>query len=183
MRMDLPEDPAVFKLAGITGMDRFAVVGRLYAFWSWADHHAVDGRVDGATSQVVDAVTQLNGFSDALVKVRWLEIGDGFIAIPKHERHNGTSAKERALKNQRQERWRRGKSTVDDNVGVKASTKASTREEKRRSKPPVVPLGFERFWKAWPPHERKQAKGKCCEVWATLGARGSPTRSSLTSKH
>ena len=32
MRMDLPEDPAVYRLARITGLDRLSVVGRLSAF-------------------------------------------------------------------------------------------------------------------------------------------------------
>lgn len=133
MRADLPEDPAVFKLAALTKMDRLSVVGRLYAFWAWADKHAVDGRVDGATSQVVDDITRHDGFADALVSVRWLEIGDDHILLPKHDRHNGESAKERSLKNARQARWRLGKGKgASTDVDDASSTDASTREEKRR---------------------------------------------------
>ena len=33
-----------------------------------------------------------------------------------------------------------------------------------------VPPGFAEFWKAWPPTERKQAKGKCLEAWKKSGA-------------
>ena len=114
MRMDLAEDPAVYRISALTKLDRLSVVGRLYAFWAWADKHAVDGCVDGATSTVVDDVVRLDGFSSAMVSVRWLEVGEDYIAIPNHDRHNGESAKERCLKNQRQSRWR--DASVDGDV-------------------------------------------------------------------
>lgn len=129
MRMDLPEDPAVYRLARITGLDRLSVIGRLYAFWAWADKHAVDGRVDGASTLDVDDITRHNGFADAMAQVNWLEVGADYLAIPKHDRHNGESAKERSLKNARQAKWREGKGGA---VDAPPSTQASTREEKRR---------------------------------------------------
>jgi hypothetical protein len=133
MRMDLTEDPAVYKLSSLLKLDRFAVVGRLYAFWAWADRHAVDGRVDGGASTVVDDIVRCDGFAAAMVAVKWLEIGDDFVSIPNHDRHNGESAKERSLKNARQARWREKKdASVGGPVDGGASTKASTREEKRR---------------------------------------------------
>lgn len=142
MRNDLPNDPAVYKIATLTKLDRFAVVGRLYAFWSWADKHAVDGRVDGASSHIVDDVTRHDGFAEALVSVNWLTLGEDFIALPHHERHNGESAKERGLKNARQARWREGKQKVPPtNVDGDASTKPSTREEKRREEIPPAKAG------------------------------------------
>lgn len=128
MRVDLPEDPAVYRLATITKLDRLSVVGRLYAFWAWADRHAVDGHVDGATSTVVDDITRHDGFAKALESVGWLVISEDSITLPKHDRHNGESAKERSQKNARQSRWREKKKDVD----AKTSTQPSTREEKRR---------------------------------------------------
>lgn len=175
MRMDLPEDPAVYKLASITKMDRLSVIGRLYAFWAWADKYAVDGRVDGATSLLVDDVARHDGFADALVAVKWLEIGDDFISLPHHERHNGESAKERGLKNARQARWREGKDkTSSTPVDATPSTPASTREEKRREEEtPVASLpGFDRFWTAWPKSTRKEARGKCLDAWRKAKAEG-----------
>lgn len=140
MRCDLPADPAVYRLAAITRLDRFSVVGRLYAFWSWADRHAVDGRVDGASSHVVDDIVSCPGFADALVSVKWLVVGDDFVEIPYHERHNGESAKERGLKNARQSRWRDKKTSssstsVDGKASTAPSTRASTREEKSINTP------------------------------------------------
>jgi hypothetical protein len=141
MRMDLPEDPAVYRLARITGLDRLSVIGRLYAFWAWADKHAVDGRVDGASTLDVDDITRHNGFADAMAQVKWLDVGSDYLAIPKHDRHNGESAKERSLKNARQAKWRGDKGVAVDEPpstqastqsSTQASTTASTREEKRR---------------------------------------------------
>jgi hypothetical protein len=133
MRADLHDDPAVFRLASMLGIDKYAVIGRLHTFWSWADRHSVDGFVDGAASTYVDEVVRLEGFAESLVKVGWLEVTDEGIRIPKFDRHNGDSAKQRALKNERQARWRAGKdAVVVEDVDAPPSTSASTREEKRR---------------------------------------------------
>ncbi len=77
MRCDLLDDPAVFKLSTLTKLDRFAVAGRLLAFWAWADRHAVDGHVDGAASTTVDDVVRHDGFADALCAVGWLIVDLG----------------------------------------------------------------------------------------------------------
>lgn len=148
MRVDLATHPKVDRLAVLLGRDEFYVVGALFAFWSWADKHAVDGRVDGATSRLVDKVTRVDGLAAALESVGWLAVDDGGISLPRFHDHNGDSAKERSLKNQRQTRWRERKAAglvdgdVDNHVDGGASTDASTREEKIREekkKAPPVP--------------------------------------------
>lgn len=165
MRSDLHDDPSVFRLAAMLNMDRYAIVGRLHSFWAWADKHAVDGHVDGATTQLVDVVVSHPGFADALLVVGWLFWDDKGIAIPKFQRHNGKTAKERALKNQRQDRWRKKDGPVDGGV----DEKATTREEKRREDiTPIVPAGFLEFWSAYP-SRRKDSKKDCLKAWTTKG--------------
>ncbi len=145
VRTDLKDDPSVFRLAKALKMDRLSIVGRLFALWAWVDFHAVGGKMDGVDASDVDAMCEKKGFALALVSVGWLEIGDGFIVIPKYDRHNGNSAKERSLKNARQARWRDGKAStypqppVDDDVDGGTSTGTSTREEKRREEPETTP--------------------------------------------
>lgn len=145
LRTDLLNDPAVYKLAADLKQDRYAIVGRLAAFWGWADQHAVDGVVDGATSQVVDDVVSLHGFADALARVKWLVIGDDCVSIPNHDRHNGANAKERGLKSERQAKWRAGKGAEDPSKKVDGDVDgaASTRGDKRRGdkKTPKAPKG------------------------------------------
>lgn len=133
MRVDLRDDPNVFKLADQLNIDELHVVGCLFSFWAWIDKHAVDGRVDGATSRLVDKVSCMAGFCDALVTVGWLQMDESGASIPNFERHIGESAKERGLKNARQSRWRANKgANVGGEASTPPSTDASTREEKRR---------------------------------------------------
>jgi hypothetical protein len=141
MRIDLRNDPTVFRLAKASKLDRLSVVGRLWALWAWADAHAVDGRVDDASAEDVDEICEKRGFAGALVAVGWLSIDPDGITIPGHEKHNGESAKERSMKNARQAKWRAGRSTPQStepstktptNVDGALSTGAPTREEKRR---------------------------------------------------
>ncbi len=164
MRTDLRSDPTVFRLAKATKLDRLAVVGRLYALWAWVDLHAVDGRVDGAEAVDVDEICERKGFAQALVTVGWLEVGEGFVTIPNHDRHNGDSAKERSLKNARQARWRDGKASTGTSTQASTgpstggdgggSTPPSTREDKRREEvlntPPQEGRGVTRKARATP---------------------------------
>lgn len=161
--------PEVFKLARLLSENVDTAIGLLVRFWCWADSVTVDGVVDGVESSDVDAVVYRSGFCDALISVGWArksESGAG-IEIPNFSRHNGESAKKRTLKNERQARWRAGK--VDDSVVGAVSTKAPTREEKRRSTP-IVPATekFEDFWKVYP-GPRKIGKAKCLLHWRTHG--------------
>jgi hypothetical protein len=134
MRADLFTHPKVFKISEILSKDELYTVGALFCFWAWADKHCVDGLVDGATSRLIDRATRVDGLSNALIAVGWLEIDDLGAHIPRFGEHNGDTAKERSLKNQRQARWRAGKTAgnVDGYASTQPTTNASTREEKRR---------------------------------------------------
>jgi hypothetical protein len=142
VRGDLLDDPAVFMISKKLGLDRFQVVGRLVRFWTWADKLAVDGVVDGVDTTTVDAICDTVDFGAALVSIKWLELREGSVYIPNWERHNGENAKTRSLKSERQARWRKNKvnKPVDPTPSTKASTGASTREEKNINTP-IVPKG------------------------------------------
>lgn len=134
--------PEVFRIARIVGIDPDAVVGKLLRLWAWFDTNSVDGVVDGVVDADVDSMCHCDGFVRALVTVGWLEVdmvGEK-ISLPNFDRHNGETAKKRALKNRRQANWR---DSVDANVDTQASTNASTREEKNKNKEdtPVAPKG------------------------------------------
>ena len=135
----LSEKPEVLRLSRSLGIDSDAVVGKLLRLWAWFGRNSVDGVVDGVVDADVDRVCCAKGFAASLVSVGWLCIDSGLerVSIPRFERHNGESAKKRALKSERQSKWR---SSVDARVSTQesteastqASTGASTREEKRR---------------------------------------------------
>jgi hypothetical protein len=113
---------------------------------------------------------RLEGFAASLEKVGWLTIDENGISVPKFDRHNGESAKKRALKTERQARWRAGKDdSVDEVVDAQTSTKGSTREEKRREDktPSAHAEKFADFWTAYP---RKDSKADALKAFMKLKA-------------
>lgn len=97
MRCNLHDDPAVIGVAETLGFDEYAVVGRLHRLWSWADQQTRDGNAAGVTVSWIDRYLNTPGFAKALADRGWLVITDAGITIPKFERHNGKSGKQRAL--------------------------------------------------------------------------------------
>lgn len=157
-----PEKPEVLRIARELCVDRDAVFGKVMLVWMWFDANSRNGVVDGAVDADVDALVRQVGFAHAMRAVGWLSDGpkNHGLKIPNFDRHNGETAKKRALTNRRQSRWRNA------SVDAPRVTNASTREEKRRITTPIPPSGeFSRFWSAWPKHHRKQAQGKCWEKW------------------
>lgn len=97
----LPDKPEVFQLAELLGIDPDAVVGKLVRLWVWCDQQTVNGNALGVTDSFLDRITHQPGFSVALRKVGWLQARSGSLAIPHFDRHNGQTAKARAVTNRR----------------------------------------------------------------------------------
>ena len=123
MRHDLPDDPAVIKLAEETAcVDESHVVGVLHKLWSWADRQSRSGHAPGVTVSWLSRYLVVPGFTDCLQEVGWLRVTKSGIQLPRFGRHNSESAKKRALAARRQVTHRSHKR----NAGC------VTREEKRR---------------------------------------------------
>lgn len=134
-----PDKPEVLRMARIVGVDKDLIFGKLIRLWSWIDKNSVDGVVDGVVDTDIDSICYLKGFCSALVAVGWIvvDFDNERVIIPKFDRHNGESAKKRALKNEAQAKWRSNKSSNVDTYkstseSTHSSTSESTREEKRR---------------------------------------------------
>jgi hypothetical protein len=127
-----PEKPEVLRMARELCIDRDAVFGKVMLVWMWFDSNSCNGVVDGAVDADVDAVVRHQGFASLLRSVGWLKDAPRGIGLelPNFARHNGETAKKRALSNRRQAKWRNA--AVDGHVDAMPSTNASTREEKRR---------------------------------------------------
>jgi hypothetical protein len=106
MRCNLDTDPAVFQMAAALEMDELAVVGRLWKVWAWADQHCADCNAVSVTTNVLDRITTTPGFAEAMRKVGWLEGREGALSFPHFDRHNGQTAKKRALTKNRVEKAR-----------------------------------------------------------------------------
>lgn len=158
LRVDLHDDPAVIGIAAETGLDEFAVVGRLTRLWSWADRQSRDGHASSVTVAWLNRYVQRDGFAEAMQKAGWLIVANGGVSFPNFDRHNGKPAKDRALAKDRKVTQR---SRDERDVTV-------TREEKRRDITPIVPARFDEFWKEYP-GPRKVNKPKCMQAWLAGG--------------
>jgi hypothetical protein len=136
MTVNLPDKPEVWQLAGMLGIDADSVVGKLLRVWAWFDAHTEDGNAAGVTYPLVDRVAGVNGFAEAMALVGWLHQDGSVMSCPNFDRHNGKTAKNRALTNERVAKHRKtnAETNADSNgdTVTESVTKTVTREEKRR---------------------------------------------------
>ena len=132
MRSNLDSDPDVIAIGVRLNLDELAVVGRLWKVWSWADQHTTDGNAVRVTEVTLDRFANCSGFAAAMREVGWLEGRDGALTFPRFDRHNGQTAKNRALTAQRVAKRRNAESVT--NV-----TPPSLPEERRVEKNRRIP--------------------------------------------
>lgn len=187
----LSRKPEVMQIAYRLGRSRHEVAGLLMEWWEWTD---VNVNIDESASgydpdacpgvvrvgedglRMIDAITGVTGMAEALVSVGWASIENGNLVLPNFGRHNGKSAKARALDAARKRADRRN--SVRNPSGSKPDKIRNRGEEKRgeKSNTPQPPVGgsvgkpaktpkppkpkaehphFAAFWAAYP---RKTAK-------------------------
>ncbi len=146
MRMDLHEDPAVIAIAVATGMDEYAVVGRLHKLWGWANKQLASGVASGVTSDWVDRYVSAAGFAAAMLDAGWLRTrSGGAIEFPNFERWNSGGAKKRLLNAQWMRNRRGGAESGEPNTTPAPPEKR--REQKKKA--PLPPSGGERSDPSW----------------------------------
>lgn len=98
-----PDKPEIFAIADALGIDPDAVTGKLVRIWIWADQHTTDGNAPTVTRSLLDRITSVRGFTDAMLAAGWLlEVG-GKLCFPNFSNHNGQTSKARALTSKRVE--------------------------------------------------------------------------------
>lgn len=139
LEITMPDKPEVARMADHLNIDHDAVAGKLIRFWIWGDQQSIDGNDLGVTPSFIDRLTNCPGFSDALVSVGWLIVRNSRLSIPNFNRHNGQTAKNRALTKNRMKRSR-------DAANVTKPSLEKRREEKRVNRVragPFVPPAIE----------------------------------------
>ena len=91
--------------------DRRRIAVACMEFWEWADDETTDGVLAGCTPAFVDDLVALPGFYAAMVGVEWITETPQGIVIKHFERHNGESAKRRAMESDRK---RTGRMSADN---------------------------------------------------------------------
>lgn len=133
VEVNTPDKAEVFAMAELLSIDSDSVVGKLIRVWRWFDQHTEDGNAVSVTKALVDRCAGVAGFADSMLSVGWLRQGQTGLELPNFDRHNGQTAKKRALTAKRvaAHKQRNGNDSL--------TLRALPREEKRRSKSPPRP--------------------------------------------
>lgn len=113
-----PDKPEIFRMAQLLGIDPNEVLGACIRLWIWADQQIADRNAVSVTPVTLDRVAFCDGFAKALQSVGWLEEQGGFLVLPNFERHNGETAKKRALAADRAAKHRKKSSRDRNAAGV-----------------------------------------------------------------
>ncbi len=127
-----PEKSEVLAITARMGWDDADLtVGKLFRIWRWFDQQTTDGNACGVTTALLDRIVGVSGFCEAVHSVGWLCINETGISLPNFERHNGNTAKSRALT---AKRVANHKANTKGNAQGNADTVSGAlpREEKRR---------------------------------------------------
>lgn len=107
LRDNIHDDPDVYALAAALKVkDSDLIVGKLTRFWAWASQHTQDGRLPGATFDLIDRVSHLKGFGRAMVSVGWLVEVTGGMEVPRFNRWMSRGAKARLGETKRKQMQR-----------------------------------------------------------------------------
>ena len=166
----LPDKPEVVRMAKSLKTDSDAVVGKLIRVWSWANQNSTDGFAEGMPGDFIDRLASLPGFSAAMTEVGWLHVSASGLNFPNFERHNGQSAKLRAVTNKRVAEHRRNARVTPD--ALQKPLPEKSREEEKNN--PLTPKGgidanfeFLTFWLRYP---KKKNIDRAKKAWAKLTA-------------
>ena len=127
-----PDKPEIISMADALGVDQDAVFGKCIRIWIWADQQTISGNAATVTSAFLDRVTNLPGFASQLIKVGWLISRNGRLCFPNFDRHNGQTAKNRALSTDRVQRFRNAPSVTKSLPEI---------DRDKDLKPPIAPPG------------------------------------------
>ena len=161
---DKPEIDLIAELAGVTINE---AIGGLIRLWIWADQQTIDGNAVSVTKNAIDRHSGVTGLADAMLNpaVRWLTEGEnGGFKFPNFNRHNGQTAKQRALTAKRVAACKQRKGN-GDSVTPALPREEKRREEKSNKKTPLPPLPleldtpeFRSAWKLWLKHRTEIRK-------------------------
>lgn len=175
LEVTTPGKPEIDGIARALGVDHDSAFGKCVRFWIWADQQSIDGDDLRVTTDFIDRhVVNSPGFSAALLSVGWLQARSGSLVIPRFARHNGQSAKSRALARDRKSRSRHAHSVTPSSLSLHSVSPPDSEPEDSEtqgksarsvSRETSDPPGFAAWWTAWPKHHRKVGKSQCRDYW------------------
>jgi|GEM_PF-904203 len=175
------EKPEVCQIADAADIDLDAAVGKLLRVWVWFDQQSEDGNAPSVSKKLLDRLVGVTGFCDLMESVGWMTNADGVITLPNFERHNGKTAKNRALTAKRVANHKVKSNAEANDAGV---SDALPREEKRREEKEqeqkTMSDAFAVFWKLYP---KKVSKADAVKAWGKIKKDMLPTIMKSLSVH
>ncbi len=92
-----PDKPEVWQMSEDLNIDADAVVGKLLRVWVWFDQHSEEGNAVSVSKKLLDRLVGVTGFCDSMLGAGWMVEEGKEIFLPNFHRHNGKTAKNRAL--------------------------------------------------------------------------------------
>ena len=181
----LHDKPAVKKLAKLTGLTQFDVVGRLLAFWLEAQIRCdARGLIAGKREGWVDDLVDHPGFAVAMEKAGWLTIGTTDLFVPKVDKFISKAAVrriERSMARQGAREIGRTQPSVrhagdmmvttgdkPESVPVVRAPKVAAKKADPARKPKQADVTDARFWRFWRAYPKKYNQPLAYEKWAEL---------------
>lgn len=130
IEIGMPDKPEVWQMAQALNIDADAVAGKLIRIWGWFDQHTEEGNAPTVTQSLLDRLVGVSGFCNAMIDVGWMLDDGETIECTNFDRHNGKTAKTRALTAKRVAKHKRNSNAKSNDENV---TSELPREEKRRS--------------------------------------------------
>ena len=128
-----PDKPEVWEMAELLGIDADSVAGKLLRIWIWADQQTISGNARSVTFALLNRISGVTGFAEAMTAVGWLVKEGSEVRFVNFDRHNGKTAKTRALGAKRVEAHRAGNGSVTQTALQNAdSSVTKALPEKRR---------------------------------------------------
>ena len=126
------DKPEVWAIATQLSIDPDAVVGKLLRIWTWFDQHSEKGNAPIVTKALLDRRVGVTGFVTSMIEVGWMDETDGVLTVPNFVRHNGQTAKNRALTAKRVSDYKKSNASGNAKGNAPIVTGALPKEEKRR---------------------------------------------------
>ena len=189
-----PDKPEVDMMANHLGIDHDSVVGKLLRLWIWADQQSISGNGLSVTKTMIDRITFVTGFCDALKNVGWIDGEDGNYSLTNFEKHNGSTAKDRAATNRRVAKSRaKAKSTPECNGESVTNLLQKPLPEKRRDReesilnnntPPTEGNADQKLlkavWEIFPEvGRRRSSKKEVAAEWKKIKKTDRPTQEAI----
>lgn len=151
------DKPEVWAMAQSLGIDADAVVGKLLRVWAWFDQQTQEGNAVGNGASVTSSVTKalldrrvgVSGFCDSMILSGWMSDDGQSLTLPNFDRHNGKTAKTRAMTAKRVATHKAKSNATSVTSSVSS---ALPREEKRReeySNIDTLPEWLKNDWLRW----------------------------------